>query len=124
MFLFAAQTAIIQAMLAFRDIPRSACPLTAARRGGLGFVFLAGALVVANRPQLRTPKTWTILRAPIVWAIPVGVSADVTAAPEVTSPALSVARFSVSPLATVADAVDARRTHVVAISRIGGLYGP
>ena len=93
-------------------------------RDGLGFVLLAGALVVAHRPELRKLKTSTNLRAPIVWAIPVGVSADVTAAPEVTSPALSVARFSVPPLATVADAVDARRTHVVAVSRIGGLYGP
>ena len=93
-------------------------------RGGLGFVFLAGALVVAHRPELRKLKTSTILRPPTVWAIPVGVSADVTAAPEVTSPALSVARFSVPPLASVADAVDAQRTHVVAVSRIGGLYGP
>ena len=93
-------------------------------RSGLGFVFLAGALVVAHRPELRKLKTSRILRAPTVWAIPVGVSADVTAAPEVTSPALSVARFSVPPLATVADAVDAQRTHVVAVSRIGGLYGP
>ncbi len=124
MFLFAGQTAIIRAMLASWEISRSACPLSAALRGALGFVFLAGALVVAYRPELRKPKTSTILSAPIVWAIPVGVSADVTAAPEVTSPVLSVARFSVPPLATVADAVDARRTHLVAVSRIGGLYGP
>ena len=51
-------------------------------------------------------------------------SADVTAGPDVTTPSASVARFSIWPLPIVATIVDIRFLREVALSRIGGLYGP
>lgn len=51
-------------------------------------------------------------------------SADVTAAPNVTTPSASVARFSILPLPIVASVVDVRCLREITVSRIGGLYGP
>lgn len=50
--------------------------------------------------------------------------ADITAAPDVTTPSASVARFSIWPLPIIATVVDIRFLREVALSRIGGLYGP
>ncbi len=49
---------------------------------------------------------------------------DVTASPLVTSPSATVARFGVLDLPLVASLVQVRCMAVVAIARIGGLYGP
>ena len=59
----------------------------------------------------------------ILAAVP-AESADVTAGPGVTTPSASVARFSIWSLPIVAGVVDACFLRKVAISRIGGLYGP
>jgi hypothetical protein len=62
--------------------------------------------------------------ADALWAAAPTVAVDVTACPEVTTPEATVARFSVLPLPIIATVVDVRVTHAVALSRIGGLYGP
>jgi len=56
-------------------------------------------------------------------AIPTA-SVDVVAAPDVTTPAASVARFSVLPLPLVATVVVPRVAHEIGLARFGGLYGP
>jgi hypothetical protein len=51
-------------------------------------------------------------------------SVHFTVSPDVTSPAATVARFSVWPLPAVASVVRVRRLREVAVARIGGLHGP
>jgi len=53
-----------------------------------------------------------------------GVTDEVTPAPAVTSPSESVAAFSIAELPVLASLVVALRADVVALARIGGLYGP
>lgn len=52
------------------------------------------------------------------------VADDVTPAPMVTSPSDTVASFAVRELPLVASVVVIRCVDVVALARIGGLYGP
>jgi len=52
------------------------------------------------------------------------VADDVTPAPMVTSPSDTVASFAVRELPLVASIVQVRCVDVVALARIGGLYGP
>jgi hypothetical protein len=53
-----------------------------------------------------------------------GVADDVTPAPMVTSPSETVAPFSIGELPHVASVVQVRCVDLVALARIGGLYGP
>jgi hypothetical protein len=52
------------------------------------------------------------------------VAMDFTATPDVTTPQLEVARFSVLPLPSVAAVVLPRRLNQLCLARIGGLHGP
>ena len=67
-------------------------------------------------------KTVTASAACLVLTLP--SVADVTAGPDVTSPAASVASFSTLALPLVASVVDVCFLHQVTVSRMGGLYGP
>lgn len=60
----------------------------------------------------------------IGWMVTPTASVCFTASPEVTSPAATVARFSVWPLPAIASVVGVRRLREVALSQIGGLHGP
>lgn len=51
-------------------------------------------------------------------------SVDFTAPPTVSSPTSSATRCSVQARPIIASVVDARRLEVVAVSQMGGLYGP
>ena len=62
--------------------------------------------------------------AAVVFVITPVASADVTAAPDVTTPSASIARFSIWPLPIVATVVDVQFLRQLATSLIGGLYGP
>ncbi len=102
-----------------------------ASRGGwivaqLWLAMSAGLLGVSWTSLETRPRSITVGWASantILGAAP-AESADVTAGPGVTTPSASVARFSIWSLPIVAGVVDARFLHRVAVSRIGGLYGP
>ena len=67
-------------------------------------------------------KTITASAACLVLTHP--TTTDVTAGPDVTSPAASVASFSTLALPLVASVVDVCFLHQVTVSRMGGLHGP
>ena len=90
----------------------------------VALTLLAGFMLWTQRAEPRRPKATGSLTAPIDWMATPTTSVGFAASPEVTTPAASVARFSVWPLPIVATVVDVVRLREVTLARIGGLYGP
>lgn len=73
--------------------------------------------------QRRNYPTASLSAEATLAAVPV-TAMDITAAPAVTSPAATIARFSVTPLQAVAGEVEVQRTYEVVLTRFGSLHGP
>lgn len=91
---------------------------------GIGLSVMALLAVAAHRAEPRRHNPFPTLTAQAAVVVAPTGSADMTAVPAVTTPAASVARFSVVPLQTVAGIIHAVRSKVLAASRMGGLHGP
>ena len=92
--------------------------------GPAGLAIAVALMASPDRAPLRRPKPLPAWSFHAAVTITPTTSVDIVAAPEVTSPASSVARFSVLPLSAVAAIVDVRRLREVAVARIGSLHGP
>ena len=100
---------------------------TASRRACAAALFAAAPIVLAvsaSPAQAACRSKAFVAEAVPALTYAAGVADDVTPAPMVTSPSASVARFSVNELPSVASVVLVRCVDVVALARIGGLYGP
>ena len=88
----------------------------------IGVAVLATLLVCSHRADAgRHQSTLASVEAAAMTPF---ASADLTASPDVTSPVISVARFSVLRLPVVAEVVEVCLVRLVAIGRLGGLHGP
>jgi hypothetical protein len=92
--------------------------------GPATFALLAALLVGIHRASLRRSRPTGCSVSCVGWMVTPTTAVGFAASPAVTTPAASVARFSVWPLPMVAGVVDARRLREVTVARIGGLYGP
>ena len=102
-------------------------PIPFAPRPALG-VSLAAALALSvlwwlPLEQRRAYPTAGLSVEVALAAVPV-TAMDMTAAPAVTSPTATIARFSVTPLEAVAATVEVQRTHEILLTRYGSLHGP
>ena len=87
---------------------------------------LIAALVVAWRAQhdFRKPRAMVSVNAAVVLAAAPITSAGLSACRAKPSPVLRMAARSIGSQPLLARIVDVRRRHELALTRIGGLYGP
>lgn len=92
--------------------------------GAWAVVSMATVGVMCGAPRPRTVHPVPAMQTFNGFTVAPRVSLDFAASPAVTSPAASVAAFSIFALNPVAGVVEIERCRMVAIARIGGLYGP
>ena len=94
-----------------------------ARHAGFALAASLG-LALCGPSELRRLRMTGPVHAPAALVAVPSTAVDITAPPSVSSPTASAARCRVRAQPVIASAVDARRLEVVAVSQIGGLYGP